>query len=55
MLARPEERCYQVRHLRTRSTHTIFYGTRTERHREVAEEHATALCAVLNALGAKRI
>jgi hypothetical protein len=44
----------RVRHARTRSTHTIFYGTRTERTREDAEEYATALCAVLNALKAKR-
>jgi hypothetical protein len=34
---------------------TVYYGTRTERTREDAEEHATALCAVLNALKAKRI
>jgi hypothetical protein len=55
LLARPERRCYQVRHQRTRSLHTIYYGTRTERTREAAEEQATAMCAVLNALKAKRI
>jgi hypothetical protein len=55
ILPRPEERSYQVQHRRTRSTLTIYYGTRTERTREDAEEQATAVCAVLNALKAKRM
>ena len=55
MIARPERRCYVVKHLRTRSKQVVFYGTRTERTREAAEEQATALCAVLNALKAKRM
>jgi hypothetical protein len=44
----------QVVHQRTGSKHTIYYGTRTERTREEADTYATALCAVLNALKAKR-
>ena len=55
VLARPERRCYLVQHRRTKSRHTVFYGTRTERTGEEAESHATALCAVLNALKAKRV
>jgi hypothetical protein len=55
LVFRPERRCYQLRHRRTRSTHTIYYGTRTERTREDAEQYAIALCALLNALKAKRI
>ncbi len=53
--AHPERRCYVVEHRRTASKHVVFYGTRTERTREDAEAHATALCAVLNALKAKRV
>lgn len=55
VIARPERRCYQVRHQRSASKHTIYYGTRTERTRETAEEYAIALCAVLNVLKEKRI
>lgn len=33
----------------------VYYGTRTERTLEDAEQQATALCAVLNALRAKRV
>jgi hypothetical protein len=55
VIGRPERRCYQVRHQRTASKHTIYYGTRTERTREDAEEYAIALCALLNALKEKRI
>jgi hypothetical protein len=51
----PERRCFLVRHQRTGSKHTVFYGTRTERTVEDAAEQATALCAVLNALKAKRV
>ena len=54
LLSEPESRRFRVRHMRTGSAHIVFYGTRTERTREEAEEHATALCAVLNALKAKR-
>jgi hypothetical protein len=32
----------------------VYYGTRTERTQEDAEIQAMALCAVLNALKAKR-
>lgn len=55
VIARPERRCYDVRHQRTASKHTIFYGTRTERTREDAEQYATALCALLNVLKEKRV
>lgn len=55
LLPRPERRCFEVRHQRTGSKHTIFYGTRTERTLEDAEVHATALCALLNVLKAKRV
>ena len=54
VLLEPEQRRVRVRHQRTRSACTIFYGTRTQRTREDAERHATAICAVLNALKAKR-
>ncbi|HTK48585.1 MAG TPA: hypothetical protein VL328_11485 [Gemmatimonadaceae bacterium] len=55
VLPRPERRCFLVEHRRTRSRMTVFYGTRTERTIEDAEAHATAMCAVLNALKAKRV
>jgi hypothetical protein len=54
VLVEPEERRVRIRHSRTRSAYTVFYGTRTQRTREDAERQATALCAVLNALKAKR-
>ena len=50
----PEQRRVRVRNGRTGSAYTVFYGTRTERTKEEAEAHATAFCAVLNALKAKR-
>ena len=52
---RPARRSFLVEHRRTRSRLIVFYGTRTERTVEDAEVHATALCAVLNALKAKRV
>jgi hypothetical protein len=55
VLARPKRRCYLVEHRRTLSRLTVYYGTRTERTVEDAEQHATAVCAVLNALKAKRV
>ena len=55
LLARPERRCFVVEHRRTKSKQVIYYGTRTERTVDDAERHATAICAVLNALKAKRI
>ena len=54
VLVEPESRRVRVRHARTRSAHTIFYGTRTERTKEDAETYATALCALLNALKERR-
>jgi hypothetical protein len=55
VLPRPKRRCFLVEHRRTRSRLTVFYGTRTERTLEDAEVHAVAMCAVLNALVAKRV
>ena len=54
VLIEPESRRVRVRHARTRSAHTIFYGTRTQRTKEDAERYATALCALLNALKERR-
>ncbi len=42
------------RRARTKSGHTIFYRLLTQRSRDDAEEYATVLCAVLNALKTKR-
>jgi hypothetical protein len=44
-----------VRNLRNGFAHRVYYGTRTGRTLEGAEELATALCAILNALKAKSI
>lgn len=55
VLARPKRRCYVIMHRRTKSKMIVYYGTRTERTLEDAEQQATALCAVLNALRAKRV
>lgn len=35
--------------------HKVYFGTRTERTQEDAEIQATALCAILNLLKAKRV
>ncbi len=55
LTALPGRRCFLVQNQRTKSRHAIFYGTRTRRTIDDAERHATALCAVLNALKAKRV
>ena len=47
-------RSINIRHVRSRFIHRVYYGTRTERTQEEAETQATALCAVLNALKSKR-
>ena len=47
-------RSINIRHSRSHFVHKVYYGTRTERTEEDAERQATALCAVLNALKAKR-
>ena len=47
-------RAVNVRHRRSGFLHRVYYGTRTKRVLEDAEIHATALCAVLNALRAKK-
>jgi hypothetical protein len=47
-------RSINVRHQRSRYIHRVYYGTRTERTQEEAEAQATALCAILNLLKAKR-
>ncbi len=47
-------RSINVQHRRSKYVHRVYYGTRTERSEEDAERQAIALCAVLNALKAKR-
>ncbi|MES2177877.1 MAG: hypothetical protein V4550_08405 [Gemmatimonadota bacterium] len=47
-------RSINIRHQRSHFVHKVYYGTRTERTEEDAERQAVALCAVLNALKAKR-
>ena len=47
-------RSINIRHQRSRYIHRVYYGTRTDRTQEDAEIQAVALCAVLNALKAKR-
>jgi hypothetical protein len=47
-------RSINVRHQRSRYIHRVYYGTRTDRTQEEAEAQATALCAILNLLKAKR-
>jgi hypothetical protein len=47
-------RSINVRHRKSCYIHRVYYGTRTERTQEDAEIQAMALCAVLNALKAKR-
>ena len=47
-------RSVNVQHRRNRYIHRVYYGTRTERTQDAAVIQATALCAVLNAVKAKR-
>lgn len=47
-------RSINLRHKKSAYVHRVYYGTRTERTQEDAETQATAMCAVLNALKAKR-
>jgi hypothetical protein len=47
-------RSVNVQHRKNRYLHRVYYGTRTKRTQEDAETHAIALCALLNALKAKR-
>ena len=54
IVVEPKRRRVRVVRRGNTSTYTIFYGTRTERTVEDAEQYATAMCAVLNALKAKR-
>ena len=48
-------RSVKVRHSRSGFVHRVYYGTRTKRTLEDATVQATALCAVLNTLKAKRV
>lgn len=48
-------RAVLVRNSKSGFSHKVYYGTRTERTEEDAERQAVALCAVLNALKAKRV
>jgi hypothetical protein len=47
-------RAVLVKNSRSGYSHKVYYGTRTKRTLEDAEVQATALCAILNALKAKR-
>jgi hypothetical protein len=47
-------RAVLVKNGRSGFSHKVYYGTRTKRTLEDAETQATAMCAVLNALKAKR-
>jgi len=47
-------RAINIQHKRSKFIHRVYYGTRTERTEEDAMIQATALCAVLNAVKAKR-
>lgn len=47
-------RAILVKNTRSGFAHKVYFGTRTERTQEGAEIQATALCAVLNVLKAKR-
>ncbi|MEO7456782.1 MAG: hypothetical protein ABIY52_11005 [Gemmatimonadaceae bacterium] len=49
-----KNRAVLVRNGRSGYSHKVYYGTRTKRTQEDAETQATALCAILNALKAKR-
>ncbi|MEP6731113.1 MAG: hypothetical protein ABJE10_10770 [bacterium] len=47
-------RAVLVKNSKSGYSHKVYYGTRTKRTQEDAEIQATALCALLNALKAKR-
>ena len=47
-------RAVLVKNARSGFAHRVYFGTRTERTEDGAVTQATALCAVLNALKAKR-
>lgn len=47
-------RAVVLKNTKSGSAHKVYYGTRTERTEEDATRQAIALCAVLNAVKAKR-
>jgi hypothetical protein len=47
-------RAIKVQNRRSHFIHYVYYGTRTKRTQEDAETQAIALCAILNAVKAKR-
>ncbi len=47
-------RAILVKNGRSGYGHKVYYGTRTKRTQEDAEVQAVAMCAILNALKAKR-
>jgi hypothetical protein len=47
-------RAMLAKHSKSGFAHKVYYGTRTKRTEEDAQIQATALCALLNALKAKR-
>ena len=54
IIADARDRSIKVQHSRNRFIHRVYYGTRTGRTQDDALIQATALCAVLNAVRAKR-
>jgi hypothetical protein len=46
-------RCVLVRNMKNAFVHRVYYGTRTGRTLDDAEQLATALCAVLNTMKVK--
>ena len=47
-------RAVLVKNTRSGFSHKVYYGTRTTRTQDDAEQQATAMCAILNLLKAKR-
>ncbi len=49
-----KNRSMNAKNKRSRFSHPVYYGTRTQRTEAQAETQAIALCALLNFLKAKR-
>ena len=47
-------RAVLVKNSKSGFSHKVYYGTRTKRTQDDAEMQATAMCAILNLLKAKR-
>ena len=55
MFPNTSDRSVLVKNTKSGFSHKVYYGTRTKRTQEDAEAQATALCALMNALKAKRV